>query len=98
MSTMISAIFYRLYFYFSDEDLGDVCEGHCEKDYVDCSVSCSDTNCFIECGRAFNACVLGINCTRPPPVRYYFILSRFINYDSRLSVQYELSKWLFRLS
>ena len=61
---LISAICNRPYFCFSDEDLGDVCEGHCEKDYVDCSVSCIDTNCLIECGRAFNACVQGINCTR----------------------------------
>ena len=58
-----STICNSLYFCFSDEDLGDVCEGHCENDYVDCSISCiSDTNCLIECGRAFNACVLGINC------------------------------------
>ena len=44
-----------------DEDLGNECEGQCEQEYVYCNISCSDTNCLIDCGRDFNACVLGID-------------------------------------
>ena len=44
---------------FSDEDLGNNCEGQCEKEYIDCTLSCSDTNCLLDSGRALTECVQG---------------------------------------
>ena len=44
---------------FRDENTAAKCEGQCELAYVDCTLSCSDTNCLIECGRLFNDCVNG---------------------------------------
>ena len=46
---------------FSDEDIGAKCEEQCEFQYIDCTLSCSDTNCLIECGRALTDCVQGFN-------------------------------------
>ena len=28
-------------------------------EYIECNVSCSDTNCLVECGRTFNDCING---------------------------------------
>ena len=46
---------------FRDEDVGAKCETQCELEYVDCTLSCSDTNCLIDCGRALTDCVQGLN-------------------------------------
>ena len=46
---------------FRDEDVAAKCETQCELEYVDCTLSCSDTNCLIECGRALTDCVQGLS-------------------------------------
>ena len=45
---------------FRDEDVGAKCETQCELEYVDCTLSYSDTNCLIDCGRALTDCVQGL--------------------------------------
>ena len=47
--------------FFRDEDIGKRCEGQCELEYVDCTLSCSDTNCLIDCGRTLTDCINGLN-------------------------------------
>ena len=42
-----------------DQETAAKCEGKCELEYVNCTLSCSDTNCLIECGRALTNCVQG---------------------------------------
>ena len=44
---------------FRDEDIAAKCEGQCELAYLDCTLSCSDTNCIMECGRALTDCTQG---------------------------------------
>ena len=44
---------------FRDEDVAAKCETQCEIEYVECTLSCSNTNCLIECGRALTDCVQG---------------------------------------
>ena len=63
--------------FFRDEDIGVRCEGQCELEYVDCTQSCSDTNCLIDCGRTLTDCINGLNINK------YFII--FIIF-SRLSM------------
>ena len=46
---------------FRDEDIAAKCEGQCELEYIDCTQSCSDTNCLVECGRTLNDCINGLN-------------------------------------
>ena len=50
-----------IYLGFRDEEIAAKCEGQCEDQYVDCTLSCSDTNCLIDCGRELTACVDGKN-------------------------------------
>ena len=56
-------------------------------DYVDCTLSCSDTNCLIECGRALTDCVQGLRKSQVLDLHKSF----------RLPLQCELSKWLLQL-
>ena len=49
------------YHFLGDEELGNKCEGQCEREYSDCTYSCSDTNCLLECGRTLTDCVQGIS-------------------------------------
>jgi len=50
-----------------DEDIGQQCEGQCEIGYVDCTVSCSNTNCLTECARIFTECVNDCPCNTNCP-------------------------------
>ena len=52
------------YRFFRDEDIAANCEIQCELEYVDCTLSCSDTNCLIDCGRALTDCVQVLNTYR----------------------------------
>ena len=47
--------------FFRDGDIGVRCEGQCEFQYIDCTQSCSDTNCLVECGRTLNDCINGLS-------------------------------------
>ena len=55
---IIGALYYG---FFRDEDIGIRCEGQCEFQYIDCTQSCSDTNCLVECGRTLNDCINGLS-------------------------------------
>ena len=48
---------------FRDQDVGDKCEDLCELQYVECTNSCSNSNCLTECARALTYCSLGNSFT-----------------------------------
>ena len=55
----VSVITYSTNVFKSDQDLGHLCQGDCETDYVACTLACSDPECLLECGRNFSQCSLG---------------------------------------
>ena len=42
-----------------DPDISVRCESQCETEYINCTSGCSESNCLMECGRAFSGCVDG---------------------------------------
>ena len=69
--------------------MADKCEGLCELEYVDCTLSCSDTNCLVECGRTLSYCLEGNWKSQCIKILWLAL---------RLPVQYKLSERLLRLS
>merc|ERR1712235_119152 len=51
-----------------DGELGTRCQSICETEYLECSVACSDSNCLLECGRAFSSCSLDCPCAEHCPI------------------------------
>ena len=56
----LSGIIEFLLWAFRDEEIAAKCEGQCELQYIDCTQSCSNTDCLVACERALNGCINGL--------------------------------------